>query len=96
MGGWDTRQDLIKCWNKVKLRLCIIVEEEPGPLDICENNKGNYKTCKLTIDHSIWWYTREAYSNVITRFWGLFNGEKQQPKKHNLKVENHVLFGGNF
>lgn len=25
---------------------------------------------------------REAYSDVINRFYGLFNGEKQQQKKH--------------
>lgn len=82
MGVGDTKQDLIKCWNEVNLRLCIFVEEEPAPLGVCENKKGNYNTCKLTTDHSIWWYTREAYSDVINRFWGLFNGEKQQQKKH--------------
>lgn len=35
--GWgrDTKQDLIKCWNEVKLSLCIIVEEERSPSGIC-------------------------------------------------------------
>lgn len=35
--GWgrDTKQDLIKCLNEVKLRLCIIAEEEPSPSGLC-------------------------------------------------------------